>query len=76
MKDRYRLQVPLSLDVLTDVSVLAKKIDMSRTKVAQLAITLGMASLKLAINPEWSNVLEVVGKDLDEVGVKKFITGK
>jgi hypothetical protein len=74
--DKKRLQVFLAFDVLDDISMLGKKIGMSKNKVAQLAITAGMASIKLAINPDWSNALEVLGKDLDEVGVKRFITGK
>jgi len=74
--DKKRLQVFLSYDVLDDLSMLGKKIGMSKNKVAQLAITAGMATIKLAMNPDWSNALEVIGKDLDEVGAKKFITGK
>lgn len=74
--DKKRLQVFLSSDVLSDVSFLGEKIGMSRNKIAQLAITVGMATIKLAINPDWSNVLEVLERDVDEVGVKRFITGK
>ena len=76
MNTKKRINFFASEELFQDIDALSKKIGVSRPMIVQLAVTAGLSAIKLSINPDWSDALEVIGEDMDKVGIKKFIPRK
>ena len=74
--DKKRINFFCTQEVFEDIDALSKKLGINHPRVVQLAVTAGISALKVAINPDWADALEVIGEDLDKVGIKKFIPRK